>query len=46
MAEMQFVIIVEYCNKTECKVHRCVFGSQSQGVILLEFLEVPFAFLF
>jgi len=25
MAEVQFVIVLEYCNKKECKVHRCVF---------------------
>jgi hypothetical protein len=47
MAEVEFVIVLEYCNKKECNVHRCVcFISLSQGVVLLEFLEAPSAFLF
>jgi len=46
MAEVQFVML-EYCNKKECKMHMCVcFRILSQGVVLLEFLEAPSAFLF
>ena len=47
MAEVQFVIMLEYCNRKECKVHRCVcFRNLSQGVVLLELSEAPSAFLF
>lgn len=47
MAKLQFVVVLEYCNKKECKVHRCVcFRNLSQGVVLMEFSEAPSAFLF